>query len=284
METLKLVATLGRAEGALHGQELLAPLTGDGRARLRLSGLIYELAVRNARHGWWICRVRDYRQAEIVDEAQPWQRGEYLHLWPALRLVLLEPLTGERWLALPFSPSDAAQRFGVRGPLVVQLVAGGRQFDRVIGRVEGATIWFDDLERRAQPQIAEALRAALAQGEDRPRVAGLGAGERQAYAVFAARQAVERAATMTAEVEGRLRHALGIGGATLLSYEHDGDRIRVAWESAGQRSTTIVDAGLSVVSAGICLSGEDARFDLASVVGVVREAPDYARGDDWEED
>jgi hypothetical protein len=51
------------------------------------------------------------------------------------------------------------------------------------------------------------------------------------------------------------------------------------WERAGQRHVTLVNAQLCVVSAGICLSGGDQLFDLASIVGVVQDAPDYARWD-----
>ena len=281
MERVKhLIDALAREEAAIRGQEFLAPLLQDGRARLRLRGLMHELAVAGARPGWWICRVLDARRAAVVDEALPWQRGDYLQLWPALRLVLIEPLKGGAWTALPYNPSDAAQRFGITPPLVVQLVEGGQPFERVIGRVEGGTIWYDDVDRRADPATAEALRAALAAGKDEPGVRGLGAGERGAYALFAAREAEARAATAAARIEQRVRHALEIGGARLLGYEMSEGYLRVTWERDGRRSVTLVRPDLGVVSAGICLSGEDQRFDLASVVGVVRDAPGYAVWDE----
>ena len=278
----KLIDALARDEAALHGQEFLAPLLRDGRARLRLHGLIHELAVAGAQPGWWICRVLDARHAEVVSEALPWQWGDYLQLWPALRLVLLEPLKDGAWTALPYNPADAAQRFGTAGPLVVQLVEGGQPFERVIGRVEGGTIWYDDVDRRADLETAELLRTALAADQDEPGVRGLGAGERAAYALFAARRAEARAATETARIERRLRHALEVGGARLLGYEPTDGGLRVTWEREGRRNVTLVGADLGVVSAGVCLSGEDARFDLSSIVGVIRDAPGYARWDDEE--
>jgi hypothetical protein len=160
---LDIIERMAHDEAVLRGQEFLAPLTRGGRARLRVRGLIYELAVAGAMPGWWLCRARDAHQAQALSEALPWQRGEYLALWPTLRLVLLEPLKGGDWLALPYNPADARQRFGLAGPLVARLVEGGQTFERIVGRVEGQTIWYDAPDRRADLAQAEALRAALAE-------------------------------------------------------------------------------------------------------------------------
>jgi hypothetical protein len=275
-----LIDALARNEAGLSGQKVFAPLLGDGRVRVRLRGLIHELLVRNAQPGWWVCRLCDARRAEVEGEALPWQRGDYLALWPVLRLVLLEPVNRATWLALAYNPSDAVQRFGIAGPLLVHLVEGGQPFERIVGRIEGRTIWYDDLDRRADPSVAEELRAAFATEQPEPGVAGLGAGERTAYALLHAQRADTRAATGAARIERRLRHALEIGGAQLLGYQVTDFGLRVTWERAGQRSVTLATPELEVVSAGICLSGEDHHFDLQSIIGVVQEAPQYARWND----
>ncbi len=59
-------------------------------------------------------------------------------------------------------------------------------------------------------------------------------------------------------VDTRLRAALALGGAQLIGYEPAGAGLRVTWERAGQRSVTLIAQDLSVVSAGICLSGRTA--------------------------
>jgi hypothetical protein len=274
---LNLIDALARDEAALRGQAFLALLLGHSRARIRVRGLVYELEVLGARAGWWICRMLDVRRAILVDVAEPWQRGEYLALWPALRLVLVEPLRGDDWVAVAFNPSDAFQRFAIRGPLIVRLVEGGQPFERVIGRVEGATIWYDELDRRAEPATAEQLRDALAAGHAVPSLGGIGVGERAAYALLTERCVAAAQAREARRAELRLRDALMVGGARLVGYEAGAGVLRVTWERDGQRSVTLVNANLEVVSAGICLSGEDQRFDLASIIGVVREAPQYAR-------
>jgi hypothetical protein len=274
---LNLINALIHEEAALRGQVFLAPMLGRGRARIRVRGLVYELDVVGARSGWWMCRMLDAHRADLADVAQPWQRGAYLALWPTLRLVLVEPLHGADWAAVAFNPSDAFQRFAIRGPLVVRLVEGGQRFERVIGRVEGATVWYDEPDRRADPLLAEALRDALAAGKVSPQLAGLGPGEQAGYALLAERHVAAAAAREAARAERGLRDALMVGGARLVGYEASECGLRVTWERGGQRSVTLVSASLDVVSAGICLSGEDQRFDLASIVGVVQAAPQFAR-------
>lgn len=276
MGARNLIEKLARAEAALRGRIFLAPLMGDGRARLRLQGLVYELVVQVPRPGWWRCKMLDAGRARAVEEAEPWQRGEYLALWPALRLVLLEPLGPAAWLALPFNPSDAQQRFGLAGPLALGLVEGGQPFERVMARVEGGALWYDDVDRRGDPALAGELREALLAARAEPGLAGLAPGEQAAYRLLAGKQAAATAVDQTTRERYRLRHALELGGARLIGYEPVENGARVIWERDGQRSVTLVDANLNVVSAGICLSGEDERFDLASIVGVVRDAPDFA--------
>jgi hypothetical protein len=66
----------------------------------------------------------------------------------------------------------------------------------------------------------------------------------------------------------------------LVGYTTNATGLRVTWEREGQQSTTLINPDLAVVSAGICLSGMDHDFDLASIVGVVQDAPAFAR--EWE--
>lgn len=278
--TRDLIERLGMAEAALLRTTILAPLVRGGRARTRVAGLVYELRVRHPSPGWYQLRARDARRAEVVADAEPWARDQYLNLWPLLRLVLIEPIAdpaNQAWIAMPYNPADALQRFGQSGPVVVQLVEQGMPFERIIGRVEGQAIWYDQPDRRANPQIAEDLRFCMLSGAADPQVANLSPGERAAYAMLIQRRMQANQQTAEAMLERRLQHALEIGGARLVGYTIEQDQLRVIWQHAGMHHIAFVSHALDVVSAGICLSGRDAQFDLSSLVGVVADAPDFAR-------
>jgi hypothetical protein len=197
-----------------------------------------------------------------------------------LRLVLVEPMRDGGWLAVPYNLADAAQRFRLQVPLIVRLVDGGQPFERVIGRVEGTTIWYDEPDRRGDPALAEELRARLASERNDPGVKSLGQGEQVAYALRRSTALLSTLRTREAADQARVRAALALGGARLVGIERTEWGVRVTWEREGQRRVTIVDDRLQVISAGICLSDRDGDFDLTSIVGVMRQAPWDAEADE----
>ncbi|GER85246.1 hypothetical protein KTAU_38810 [Thermogemmatispora aurantia] len=193
---LRLISRLSAAAERLRQQEIIAPLLPGGRIRTRIEGLVYEFKVRASFAGWGRFRPRDEQEAELLGEALPWQRGAYLELLPALRMILLWPVSGPRasqaqlWLALPFNPSDARQRFGLPDePLPVLLCDpfnGAEPFERIVARVDDQTLWFDGPDLRADPTHAAWMREAVAApGEEYERFpAGLTASERRALLLW----------------------------------------------------------------------------------------------------
>ena len=74
-------------------------------------------------------------------------------------------------------------------------------------------------------------------------------------------------------VEGRLADALTHAGGKMLAFLERADAYTVTYQIGNQQHiSTVRKDDLTVITAGICLSGRDRDFDLASLVGVMRES------------
>ncbi|MGK7929087.1 MAG: hypothetical protein AB4290_28270 [Spirulina sp.] len=80
-----------------------------------------------------------------------------------MRSRLLYNLRGQTWLSYPVNESDMQQRLGMVKPIAVHLVDDGGQLESIIARVDGRICWFEESDRRADPQVGEQMREALRQ-------------------------------------------------------------------------------------------------------------------------
>ncbi|MCA9790963.1 MAG: hypothetical protein KC910_04180, partial [Candidatus Eremiobacteraeota bacterium] len=192
-----------------------------------------------------------------------------------LRLRLVLNLFGSLWLAYPSNESDARQRFGLCQPLPVALVSEGQAFEPILARHDGSGFWFDQIDRREHPRHAEQLRQALSLGKLGPELswADMTPEMVTVYTIVAERLH----ALGQGRDEARLKRALATGGGELLGFTERDDHWVVEWiDSRGQRHTSAISrSDLTVLSAGICLAGEDEKFDLESLVGVVEGSDEW---------
>ena len=285
---------LAAAEDRFLRQEFLAPVLRGGGVQVRIAGVRCQLRVEPADfEGWGVFRPLSHTVAQMAREARMAERRQYLAMFPAASLVLCRR-EGWQWLAVP---AGGDVRFRIDGAVPVRLVADDMAdlFDTVRARFDGAQFWFEETDARADPGAAAYLRQALMADPDqdparldRP---GLTPGQRAAFAengrrrreLEQARRAAEAASRrreaerLAAEArrtgQGRVREALMHAGAELRDFAERGGVYRVTYEVDGRRHTSLVTPGdLTVQTAGICLSGEDRKFDLHSLVGVLREA------------
>ena len=279
MSVHDLLDRMESAEDAFLETEFLAPVLPGGWVRVRIEGLVCTLRVTGrADPGWAILKPLSMDRARVVAEPALRQVRDYLELFPAMRLLLLARARSY-WLAIPAHRGDS--RIQAEGPVRVHLATGVEPFEQVIARFDGSTFWFQEVDRRRSAAIAAYLRAefnAETPVEDLHKPT-LTAEEREVYrlawqAVEAERQAAEDA--RRDQVEVRLADALAHAGARLASYIEREEAYTVTYtvDDRTHRSTVSKD-DLTVMAAGICLDGQDRRFDLQSLVGVLREG---ARG------
>lgn len=265
-------------------KEFIAPiLASNSVVATRIAGILYKFRIfRKGKReaGWYIFRARDEKEAVLVGPAEQDQIAEYQKLFRVKRYVLAYRME-DHWLGLP-SDSEVGQQ-----PASVYLAQGVEQFDAVDCVFDGKQAWYVNLFLSRDPSIAMTLRENLEKENKSIKAPGLTPADRYAYALaFALREEALKSNT-----EKRLERQLALGGAKLKSYVEAGtDTLAVTLNYEGRDFRINVRASdLTVTSAGICLSGEDRKFDLASMPSIFREKDERDRrgydggdGDDYD--
>lgn len=290
MSIFDLINKVGKADAALQEQTIVAPVVvGSTCIKTRVAGMVREFQIRKQRSvGLKLFKPTSTTHARYVSDADEDQYREYLSLLPKLQLIAVYQLDGV-WYGYPCH-HDAFKRYGA--PTLVAIRKADPtvdQFDTIIARYDGVVFWYDDVDYRVDPDKQDALRDALSQRDwsrvrrsqvDDPAIyevaaSGLTAEDRIAYQIAARRIIQDSKST----IEQRLEEDLQDVRASLDSFVERGDNIEVRWvNSSGQGYTTVVHReDFKVVTAGICVSGEDRKFDLKSLVGVVNYAESQHR-------
>jgi hypothetical protein len=268
-----LLNQIANAEAQLQSTQFLAPCVKGGRVRTRVAGMVYTFTPKPRQfEGWGIFRPADEQTATLVEAADLPQIAAYLQQFQTIRLRLADRLQNQTWLAYPVNEADMRQRFKTVKPVPVHLVTEGIAFEQIVARWNGNFCWFEEVDRRADPAIAETLQSALKQRilVEELQFKGITPEMRSLYELVT--QHTEGFAQPQRD-EKRLRQALKQGGGELHQFQDRGDYWTVDWITAdGTRHTSaIAKNDLTVVSSGICLSGRDRDFDLQSLVGVMEE-------------
>jgi len=273
------LAKLAAAEDQFLQSQFLAPVAGgtggSQHVQVQIAGIRCSLTISPADFtGWGVFKPDNHRSATLARPATFAERQRYLDLFPSIPLIVCLRHDAD-CRALPASRGDS--RIAITGLLPVRLIEDVQPFDTIRARFDGSQFWFDAPDARSDPSMAAFLRDALVQKQEPAQLArpGMSPEQSTAYAlVFEIRrqQEVERARHTS---EGRIKEALSHAAAELRDFAELGDAYRVTFTVDGQRHSSVVRKNdLSVQAAGICLSGEDAKFDLHSLVGVIREGAD----------
>jgi hypothetical protein len=269
----KLIEKLANAEQNLIKTQFLAPQVRGGQVRVKLNGMVCTMSPEpQGFEGWGVFQAEADFRAVLLREATKRQTAEYLSRFPTVRLILVRPLKGGSWLCYPANRGEFRQKYGEVKPVTVRLVSLGQAFCHVVCRWDGQTFWFDKIDRGADPKVpgamAKALKAFLP--SDQLRFSGLTPELRAVYDLIFGQFGELRVRCD----ESRLRRALEMGGGSLEGFVDRGDYWTTQWKTSdGERYTSAIQKdNLTVMSAGICLDGEDAKFDLQSLVGVVERA------------
>jgi len=285
IDPLALIGKLAQKEKELAEKTFLAPVTAGGKVRVAVDGIVYEMTIDDRRfEGWGVFKMSRPGHAKLLERASLSLVSEYLKLFPRKQFVLIDKFD-KHWFALAASNSDTRFTLDLPVPILLLDEAKTSTFDTINCRFDGAAFWFEGADRRRDPAVARTLRQALESKTDPDNVhcRGMTPQELLAYKIlYLRRYHVELPPDDRSRIAEALRHA----GATLDSFSYDSDHQTTATVRfvMGDRVhvVNIATSDMSLVSAGVCLSGKENDFDLTSVVTVLKEA-DRRFGDyeDW---
>jgi hypothetical protein len=270
VDVLNIIEELGEKEQRISDLEFVSPVFYSDTVVTSIDGLVYKFKIRKVKPGWYKIRPVNEHFARIIGDADIGERDQYLRRLGRLR-VTLTLKRDQVFLAIP----DKANKYGLPfSELIPVLLFDDTvlNFDRVIVRYDGANCWFDSVDMGNDPVKADYLRESLEKLVESKDIkhSNLTFEEKMAYSLrttFDKRFLEDKKEVI---LRGDVEHA----GGKFVRFEERSDHFSVTYKVDGEQFTSHIskDDRRMVIAAGICLSGNDSRFDLKSLITVVREA------------
>lgn len=271
-----LINKLAEQEKDFLDQEIFAPyIRGGSKILVRVNGVVYKLKTpKFKKDGFGVFKAATANTARKSREAELYERDEYLQLLPKVDFILVAKLG--RWLGYPANANNFKQRFQQEPTLVHILVADNVEIMNTIeARFDGVHFWFDCIKFGDNIERTENLRTRIEHQEyyaTKQIAKGLTPEELKAFGYAAEFHKEANKSKLEKRLEGEFNRT----GAQMEKFVERGENVEVQWKDGRQKYTSVLNKDdLSVVTAGICLSGGDRKFDLQSLVTVCRQG---ARG------
>jgi hypothetical protein len=219
---------------------------------------------------------------ENIDPYDP-EIVDYVESLPEIRMILARKVNDNNWLAVPKNPAEAVQK-GIIGSQIVYNCDNCSYFDHIIcGYTTDKSLIFKNFDQDYDISLIEEMRENYLKCREDNKIRDICPSEikyfrQHSEAINLAFKEIlefieEKRKKILSTAEGRIRTALKETDAKLRNVIIRGNLADVRWISRrGNVYNSVVNAlSLDVISAGLCLSGEDEKYDLISLVDVVSE-------------
>lgn len=271
-DILGIIGRIGEKETSLLSAEFISPVYGNRLVATSVEGMVYKFQIPKTAPGWYKIRPKDQKSAQIIGPAELIDIENYLKRLYKIRVTLIMKRKG-----IYMGIADKTNPYGFSYEELVPVFLcddTANAFDRVLARYDGGSIWFERVDSSNDPAKAEYLRDCALKLTDPAKIkyTGLLFEERQAYAVrlgFDKKFAEEKKKT-------DIQRDVEFAGGTFVESVERNDFYSVTYKVDGQTFTSHIskDPRRMVISAGLCLNGNDRHFDLKSLVTVIREGQD----------
>lgn len=278
---LDLIEELGRTSNTLNERVFVCPVYRNRWVATRIDSIIYRFKIPRLNPGWYRFRPTSQNTAKKVGDAELMEIERYLRIFDKLRLIMVR-----RENDLIFGVPFKGNKFGFEStqifPVYLALDDMAMDFDEILCRFDGANVWYEQVPMNNDPARSDYLREALSDRIKPENISfqGLRFEDRIAYSIRHQLMLEEEERLRKAEearlmqnTQYRLKRAVEHGGGVFEGYTERGNNFSVTYSIDGETYTSTIakDRNLTVLSAGLCLSGGDRDFDLTSLMSVIRE-------------
>lgn len=259
-----LLASLAAREKKFMGGEFLCPMVRGTPMRVKMDGVVLEMKPDKPFEGWGVFRPTSAKTCKLVRNASMKEKRTYLEALTTFHMIICGKNEND-WLGMS---AWNETRFHIDGLVPIRLPDEIQLFDVIRAGFDGLNFWFDDIRPEKTPRLMREMLQEEIAGRKVAPINGIGPQRTEAYGIALARELENR----KDKNEERIKDALQRAGAQYRSYIDRGETYTVEYIVDGNTHRSTVDKqNLSVVSAGICLNGTDDRFDLQSLISVIKE-------------
>jgi hypothetical protein len=268
-DVLELIKKIGEQETSLKNKEFVSPVFYNDYVATKILGILYKFKIKEKTPGWYNITPIDTKTAKTTSSANHQQISTYLSKLPKLRLVLVLRKNNV-FLAIPEKNNNLGLNF--RQTIPVFLFDDTIQdFEKIICRYDGSNFWFEQVDNSNDLSKSFYLREQLSKFKKIETLNYLGLTFEEKYA-YSLRFELDKHLVINAKKEN-LKKDVEHAGGEFISFLEKNDYYSVTFFVDGNKYTSNVskDPKHSIITAGICLSGEDSKYDLKSLITVMRE-------------
>ena len=269
-DVLDIITKLGETENSLTKREFISPVYKNRCVITKIDKISYPFTIPETKPGWYKFKPKDHKNAKVLGPCSYQDTESYLKFLQKVRMILVQR-DGDVFYGVPFKTNQQGLDIKVIYPIYLVLDDTAQEFDEVICRFDGANLWYQSVDINNDQAKVNYLRESLKALVLPKKIAysGLRFEDKMAYAV---RCEIDKKLQEKTK-EYRLKHAVEHAGGIFKSFTEKGDHFSVSYVVDGEKYTSVISKNdnLQVLTAGICLNSGDQKFDLTSLISVIRE-------------
>jgi hypothetical protein len=210
-------------------------------------------------------KPKNSKEAVLVGEVEEYLADSFLKSLPSLIFILCYE-TDFGWIAYPYDLNGIA-KYNIFGEILIKNVKDCQRFDIITARYDSVNMWYHEPFAGANISKSIQLRDCFQSDFNelqikaaKDKILGLKTEESKAFDIVL--ESWKK--FLKTSTEDTIKQFLQNSGATLSNYILKGTDIEIKWKAPSGKTyySLIKKDSYDVVSAGICLSGEDQKFHL----------------------